>query len=169
MGTDAAAIRDGVKARAPVRAVATYLITIAVLVSALWLAEEVAALLHGTLPPSVVQFETPTNIVHVFDLALVLPAMVIAAVLLLRDRPWGYVLAGLLLVKASTIGLWVAVMIWFSARAGIATPPAYTAFFLALTIAGAGLMWAFLRRIELSPDEHPAESALAIGSGRTTG
>lgn len=168
LGTDAAAIRDGVKGRAPVRAVATYLITIAVLVSALWLAEEVGALLRGAVPASVVQFETPTNIVHVFDLALVLPAMVIAAVLLLRDRPWGYVLAGLLLVKASTIGLWVAVMIWFSARAGIGTPPAYTVLFVALTIVGAGLMWAFLRRAAPVFDENETEPPVAISGERIT-
>lgn len=147
LGTDAAVVRARAT-RVPVRSVAAYLIAIAVLVSALWLREEVAALLSGTVPPSVQQFEAPTNIVHVFDLGLVLPAMVIAAVLLLRDRPWGYVLAGALLIKASTIGLWVAVMIWFSARVGVGTPPAYTAFFLALTVVGVALSWVFLAGIE---------------------
>jgi hypothetical protein len=102
-----------------------------------------------------VQFGTPTNIVHVFDLALVLPAFVLAAVMLLRGRPWGYVLAGMLLVKASTVGLWVAVMIWFSARQGIGTPPAYTALFVALTLAGVALSWRFLARIDArSPAPH---------------
>lgn len=147
LGTDAAAVRFRA-ARVPVRAVAIYLIVIAVLVSAIWLKEEVGSVLSGAVPQSVREFETPTNIVHVFDLGLVLPAMTIAAVLLLRDRPWGYVLAGMLLVKASTIGLWVAVMIWFSARAGIVSPPGYTTFFLTLTVVGVALSWAFLRGIE---------------------
>ena len=146
LGTDASAVRSHAR-RVPVRSVAAYLIGIAVLVSAIWLREEVGSLLRGTVPLSVQQFEAPTNIVHVFDLGLVLPAMVIAAVLLLRDRPWGYVLAGLLLVKASTIGLWVAVMIWFSARAGVGTSPSHTAFFLALTVVGVALSWVFLARI----------------------
>ena len=114
--TDAERIRAGVAGRPAVRPVAVYLIVIAVIVAALWLAEEVRALLSGTVPPSVVLFESPTNIVHVFDLGLVLPALLLAAVMLLRDRPWGYVLAGVLLVKAATIGLWVVAMIWFSAR-----------------------------------------------------
>jgi hypothetical protein len=113
-------------------------------VAALWLAEEVRALLSGTVPPSVLLFESPTNIVHVFDLGLVLPALLLAAVMLLRDRPWGYVLAGMLLVKAATIGLWVVAMIWFSARRGFATPAAYTGFFVLLTAIGAGLAWWFL-------------------------
>ena len=145
--TDAALIRDAARGRVPVRGVATYLIGIGILVAALWLGEEVGAVLQGIVPPSVVQFEAPTNIVHVFDLGIVLPAFVIAAVMLLRDRPWGYVLAGTLLVKASTIGLWVAVMIWLSARQGIGSPPAYTAFFVALTLGGVALSWVFLARV----------------------
>ena len=140
--TNALQIRAGLAGRAPVRSVAAYLMLIAVLVAAMWLAEEVGALLGGTVPPSVVQFETPTNIVHVFDLALVLPAMVLAAVMLLRDRPWGYVLAGMLLVKATAIGLWVVVMIWFT-REGFGAPAAYTAFFVLLTAVGGLLAWRF--------------------------
>lgn len=163
VGTDAAALRDRMHGRAPVRLVAAYLVTIAVLVAAMWLEEEVGALLRGAVPASVVQFETPTNIVHVFDLALVLPAFVLAAVMLLRGRPWGYVLAGMLLIKASTIGLWVAVMIWFSARQGFGTPPAYTAFFVALTLAGVALSWDFLAQIDPRPRAKHESGALTIG------
>jgi len=69
-GTDAARVRAGLGGRVPVRSVAAYLIAIAVMVGALWLMEEIGALLRGAVPPSVLQFETPTNIVHVFDLAV---------------------------------------------------------------------------------------------------
>jgi hypothetical protein len=167
VGTEAALLREAAKQRAPVRSVASYLILIAVMVASLWLAEEVGALLRGTVPPSVVQFEAPTNIVHVFDLGIVLPAFVLAAVMLLRGRAWGYVLAGMLLVKASTVGLWVAVMIWFSARQGFGTPPAYAALFVVLTVAGVALSWVFLARIDSRP---PATHELACsdaGRART--
>lgn len=158
--TDAALLRERAQ-RAPVRSVAGYLILIAVMVAALWLTEEVGALLRGSVPASVVQFEAPTNIVHVFDLGIVLPAFVIAAVMLLRGRPWGYVLAGMLLVKASTVGLWVAVMIWFSARLGFGTPPAYTAFFVALTLVGVALSWVFLARIDSRVPMDTSSSAIS--------
>jgi len=151
MRTDAARIRDAAHGRVPTRSVAAYLIAITTMVAALWLGEEAGALLRGTVPPSVVQFQAPTNIVHVFDLGIVLPAFVLAAVMLLRDRPWGYVLAGVLLVKASTIGLWVAVMIWLSAQRGFGSPPAYTAFFLTLTLGGVVVSWRFLGRIDAEP------------------
>lgn len=162
-GTDAVALRDRAHGRAPGRSVAAYLITMAVLVAAMWLPEEVSALLRGAVPSSVVQFETPTNIVHVFDLALVLPAFVLAAVMLLRGRPWGYVLAGMLLVKASTIGLWVAVMIWFSARQGFGTPPVYTAFFVAMTLVGVALSWGFLAQFDSRPPVTHDSAAVTTG------
>ncbi len=142
--TDAAQVRAALTAPLPVRLVAAYLTGIGVIVAAMWLGEEVRALVSGTIPSSVLQFETPTNIVHVFDLGVVLPAMILAAVQLLRRRPWGVVLAGMLLVKASTIGVWVIAMIWLSAREGFRSPPVYTLFFLALTAGGAALAWRFL-------------------------
>lgn len=160
VGTDAERVRAGIAGRPAVRPVAVYLIVIAVLVAALWLAEEVRALLSGTIPPSVVLFESPTNIVHVLDLGLVLPALVLAAVMVLRDRPWGYVLAGMLLVKAATIGLWIVAMIWFSARRDFATPAAYTGFFVLLTAIGAGLAGWFLAGLA------PQREAVGVPRGR---
>jgi hypothetical protein len=144
-GTDAAAVRAALAGRAPVRAVVGYLAVVAAVVGVVWLAEEVRAIVTGTVPPTVQQFGTPTNMVHVLDLGVVLPAMVVAAVLLRRDRPWGYVLAGVLLVKTATIGLWVLAMIWFSARAGFPTPAAYILLFALLTAFGGALAWRFLR------------------------
>lgn len=148
MATDPERLRASFAAPPPVRPVAVYLVVVAVLVAAMWLVEEVGALLRGVVPPSVLQFETPTNIVHVFDLAIVLPAMVVAAVMVWRDRPWGYVLAPVLLVKTATIALWVVAMIWFSARRGYPTPAPSTALFVALAAVSAALAWWFLRRLE---------------------
>lgn len=165
--TDAARIRAGVATGAPVRSVAAYLIAIAVMVAAMWLAEEVGALLRGTVPPTVLQFEAPTNIVHVFDLGLVLPAMVLAALMLLRDQAWGYVLAGTLLVKATSIGLWVVAMIWFSARRGFTTPAPYTGFFVLLTVIGGVLTWRFVRALKRAPDSVLQHASLTLNQATT--
>jgi hypothetical protein len=169
-GTDPAHARAAFGTRAPVRSVAAYLIAVAVIAAAMWLAEEIRALLSRTIPASVTEFETPTNVVHVFDLGVVLPAMVLAAVLLVRGRPWGYVLAPVLLVKATTIGLWVAAMIWFSARAGFAVPAAYTAFFVVLAAIGAWLGWRFFTaRDDRAPRVTPRfrSAAMAPPTGAT--
>jgi hypothetical protein len=149
-GTDPGPVRTALAGRAPVRSAVAYLVGVVVAVGATWLAEELRAAWTGTLPPTVQQFGTPTNMVHVLDLGIVFPAMGLAAVLLVRDRPWGYVLTSVLLVKAATIGLWVLAMIWFSARAGIGSPPAYIALFALLTVAGGALAWRFVSRLALA-------------------
>lgn len=142
--TDAMGLRAAFVTRPPVRSIALFFFITAFLVSVLWLSEEVLALVRGEVPPSIVQMDSDTNIVHVFDLGVVMPAFVIAAVLLLRDRPWGYVLAGLLLVKAATIGLAVVAMMWFMARAGFEVVVPYAVFFVALTASAVGYSWRLL-------------------------
>jgi hypothetical protein len=83
-------------------------IAIAAVFAALWLSEVVPAVAAGTTPPSVADYGLLTNPVHVLDLALVLPALVVAAVALLRRRPLGYVLTpvllGLAMLMAVAIG-----------------------------------------------------------------
>lgn len=142
--TDARALRATLVTTRPARPIARFLFITAVLVSALWLSEQIVALLRGAAPPTLAQMETGTNVIHVFDLGVVMPAFVITAVLLWRDRPWGYVLAGLLLVKAATIGAAVLAMMWFMARAGFPVVGAIAVFFAALTVSAIAYAWQLL-------------------------
>jgi hypothetical protein len=149
--TDPAAVRAALIGRVSPKLTAGYLIAVAALVGALWLGEEIGAVANGRIPDSVIEFGTPTNIVHVFDLAVVLPAMIVSAVLLLRDRPWGFLLSGVVLVKATTITLWVLLMIWFSSQRGVEVPLAYTALFAGITIASVGLTWRYVGGMLAAP------------------
>ena len=145
--TDAAALRAALITTRAARPMARFFVITACLVSALWLGEEIMALVRGELPPTLVQLETPTNVVHVFDLGIVMPAFVIAAVMLWRDRPWGWVLAGLLLVKAATIGLAVLAMMWFMSRAGYPVVAPMAVFFAALTLSATAFGWQLQRAV----------------------
>lgn len=160
--TDAERVRAAFSAHAPVRPAATYLIVVAVMVSAIWLFDEVSALWSGVAPPSIQDFDAPTNIVHVFDLGVVLPALLVAGVLLLRRHAWGYVLAGMLMMKSTAIGMWVLAMIGFSSRQGYPAPIEYTVFFLALTAAGGVLTWRFLGALEAERHAAPAAAAAEV-------
>jgi hypothetical protein len=142
--TDPVELRAAFVTRPSARPIAWFLGLTAVLVSALWLTEEVMALVRGVVPPTIVQMESDTNVVHVFDLGVVMPAFAITAVLLWRDRPWGYVLAGVLLVKAATIGLAVLAMTWFMGRAGFAVSVPMAVFFFALTASAVAYGWRLL-------------------------
>lgn len=164
--TPVAEIAAGFAPRTPVRATAVYLTSVALLVAAVWLVEEIGATVSGATPPSLAQLQVPTNIVHVFDLGLVLPALVGASLLLLRRHAWGYVLAGVLLVKTTAIGLWVVAMIAFSAVDGFDVPIELIVLFVLLTVIGAAISWRYLAALEpVRPEsgeasgEHSREAA----------
>lgn len=84
-------------ARAPVKVTAVLLLLIALGTAYHWLAEIVPALLSGQAPQSVRDAGSFTEPIAVLDLAFGAPASMIAAVLLLRRKPLGYVLGPVLL------------------------------------------------------------------------
>lgn len=69
------------------------LVLLGVLFATLWLSQIGSDLLAGDASRSAVGWKVPTNPVHVLDLALFLPAVVSAGVLLLRRHPLGYAAA----------------------------------------------------------------------------
>lgn len=82
---------------APVRTVAGLLFGTGALFAFLWLAEILPAMARGETPASVTVAALPTNPVHVMDLAIILPAHIAAAALLLQRRATGEMLATILL------------------------------------------------------------------------
>jgi hypothetical protein len=63
----------------------------------LWLAEILPAVLANEMPRSLADAGLPTNPVHVIDLSVFLPGVLITGVLLLKQRPLGYLLTPVLL------------------------------------------------------------------------
>ena len=79
-------------------------IAVAVLFGALWLSELVPATLSGEVPASVVEAGLWVNPIHVIDLAVLLPAMLLAGRLALRGEAAGAFLVGPLLVFSVLMG-----------------------------------------------------------------
>ncbi|MGF1470399.1 MAG: hypothetical protein ACFB50_01500 [Rubrobacteraceae bacterium] len=106
---------ESIKARfsrgTPVKAASIFLVVLAALFYFTWLGETVPALLTGEVPQSAIDSGTPTNGVHVLDMAWILPAILIAAVLLWRRRALGYVLAGAVLTFGTLIVVAVMAMV----------------------------------------------------------
>ena len=91
----------GFSARTPVRAAAAVLAVLAVALGGMWLAVCVNYLVTGSVPTGSALVETDT-VVHlgiVLDLTVLVPLYLVAALLLWRRRPWGFVLATLVLVS----------------------------------------------------------------------
>lgn len=83
--------------------VAWFLIVVAAVFALLWLIQDVPEMVAGTTPDSLEEYGLLTNPVHVLDLALFLPAAMLAGVLLRRGQAWGYVLAPVVLTAMASI------------------------------------------------------------------
>lgn len=142
---DTTAIAGAFDETTPRRAVAAFLTMIGLLLAALWLGQIGAFLVSGALPAGVVAAGGGPYYVYAFDLGLILPLAALGAVWLWRRRPWGYVLASYILVKATTMGLALLAMNWFGLLAGVPTDPAaLLGFYTFLAAGGLGLsVWFF--------------------------
>jgi hypothetical protein len=99
-GVDAEAVHARVKATAPRRFVAAYFIGTVLLLTFIW----------GTAVVNAIVTKTPDEgtLIYVTDLAFVLPVFALGGVWLWQRQPWGDLLAGVMLVKAVTLGLSIA-------------------------------------------------------------
>ncbi|MGZ3638066.1 MAG: hypothetical protein ACXVCX_09555 [Ktedonobacterales bacterium] len=117
---DPAKIRAAVRPTLPRRTIALYCALVGLFFLAAWLGQIVPATLQGTVPEPILLAKTPTSAVHVQDLAVVLPVYFLTAVWLWRWRPWGFVLAPIMLMLADVMLLALLAMGVFSAQAGTA-------------------------------------------------
>jgi hypothetical protein len=117
-----------------------WLVVVGVLFGLLWLAEDLPAVLHGAAPASLVETGLFTNPVHAIDLSFVLPAHVIAGVLLWRRTRAGLVYGPVVLafgvLMAASIG---GMLVVIAMRGGVALLPVIAAM-IAVTLATAALL-----------------------------
>jgi hypothetical protein len=120
---DRAAIMHGLLSRQRsqrvVKIIGAFLLLTAAMFYYLWLSETVPALLSGGVPQSVTANGLPTNPVHVLDMAILLPGLILTTLLLWRQRPLGYVLAGAYMTFAILLGVALVAMVIFIGRAGM--------------------------------------------------
>jgi hypothetical protein len=133
---DTTAIAEAFDETTPRRAVTAFLALIGLLLAALWLGQIGAFLVSGALPAGVVAAGGGPYFVYALDLGLILPLTVLGASWLWRRRPWGYVLASYILVKATTMGLALLAMNWFGMLAGVPADPLPLLGFYTLLAAG---------------------------------
>lgn len=163
---DAAALKRSVGDHST-RPYVVYQLLLAGLVAALWLSEDLPAVLTGRVPESVAAVGLPVNPIHSLDLGVVLPAFVVSALLLRRGRAWGYAFTGILLVKGTTLGLALLSMIAFMLRDGQSVALPEVVVFGALSLAGLSLTARFLLAVD--GNEATTEAVTGTGTGRPAG
>jgi len=108
--------------RAPAVATAILFLVIVAGAAIHWVQETGPAVFAGSAPQDVREFGHLTDVPAVLDIAFVLPALTITAILLLRRRPLGFVLGPVLLAFNLLLALLImsipAVLVWRSRETG---------------------------------------------------
>ena len=80
-------------------------------------------MVSGTTPEALQEVGLPTNPVHVLDLAVFLPSVLAAGVLLAKRHAWGYVLTPIVLVAMAFLGLGIVSLMIVMAASGLDAAP----------------------------------------------
>lgn len=108
----------------------------------------------GRIAPTVLSNEIPLleNVTSMFiqamDLAIVVPACILAGVLLLRKAPWGYLLASVSLLKFLTLGIAVSLMSLNMARVGVPESLPIMVVFITLALVNLIMVTFLLKNIQ---------------------
>jgi hypothetical protein len=102
---DADRVKASFDSAAPVRSTSILLIALGAAFYLLWLSAVISASLDGTTPQELRQTGLVSNPVHVLDMAVFLPAMLLAGLFLAKRRGLGYLLAPTVLAAAILFSL----------------------------------------------------------------
>ncbi|MGB3632522.1 MAG: hypothetical protein WA982_00625 [Rubrobacteraceae bacterium] len=143
--TDFAGIKARFSRETPAKAASIFLVVLAALFYFMWLSETIPALLAGEVPQSVTDNGTPTNAVHVLDMAWILPAMLLSSFWLWKRRALGYTLAGVMLTFGTMIVLAVMAMVVSMSLLGQAVAIGQAAIFAIVAAVILGMLAWYLR------------------------
>ncbi|WP_145962587.1 hypothetical protein [Bellilinea caldifistulae] len=117
----------------------------AVFISLAWLWRIAPTFTPGSIPA----LENTTSMfIQAMDLGLIVPLCVLSGVLLLYRKPWGYLLASVVLIKFLTMGTAVSLMALNMARLGVSVSAVELVVFPAMAIANLVMVSLLLRNIK---------------------
>jgi len=133
--------------RLPRRAIAVFMLLLGAALAGLWLMQIVPALAAGTPPAMLADTVTQSLVVQALDLGVIVPLSVAGGIALWQGTGLGYLLSGLVLTKAVTMGPALLSMAAFLSTAGIPVAPPMLAFAGLVTAAGGYFAWRYVRSL----------------------
>lgn len=131
--------------RTPNRATGIFFIVIAALFYMLWLKDVVPAIMSNSVPASVTDNDLLVNPVHVLDIAVALPGLVVTGLLLFKKHPLGYLFAPIYLVFTILLALALIAMVVAVKQKGISEDISIAGIFVVLAAISAAFLYQFLR------------------------
>jgi hypothetical protein len=122
-----------------------FLIFSGAMVALMWVKMIVDSLLTGIAPAALESYTT--LVIQALDIGVVFPAMLIAGILIIKGKEWGYALVSILLIKASLMGTALLSMIFFMAQNGVIPATGQVIFFAIITVSGILISISFYSKI----------------------
>ncbi len=113
----------------------------------LWLSDIIPHLLAGTTPQSLAEIDLPANVVHVFDLSILLPGLILSGVWLLRKQIYGFLFAPMLSIFGLFMALSLVSMVVFMVGAGWTSDFSPAIIFTVLAIINGILSYIYLKAL----------------------
>lgn len=118
---DPVRVRQAFSERAPTTLTGGFAVLIGAAFYLLWLSEVIPAMFADGAPEFLREVGLPTNPVHVLDMGLLLPAVLLAGVLLIKRRSWGYLLVPAVLGGLILLGVGIVAVVAVLAYRDVAT------------------------------------------------
>lgn len=140
-------VQNWFKDNIPTQSISIYFFVIALFFYFLWLKDIMPAILENTIPHSVKNYDLLVNPIHVIDLAIALPGLLITAYLLMKRNSWGYILAPFFLVFTVILALALAGMAVMLKVKNISDDLTVAGIFLVLALISTIFLLIFLKRM----------------------
>ena len=141
-------VENWYKQKTPSKIFPIYLILVALMFYVLWLKDVVPAVLKNSVPPSVSDYDLLVNPVHVLDISVALPGLIVIAFLLLRKKRLGYILTPISLVFIIILAVALTGMALMLKIKGISEDFSLAGIFLVMAVISSVLLCVFLRNLK---------------------
>jgi hypothetical protein len=148
IGLHMSSLQPHIVGNSKARPVSIFLLVLAFLFYLLWLSQDIPALLTGKIPSTVTENGLLTDPVHVLDLGLLLPAMIITSISLWRGKLLGFLFAVPLLVFSVLTGMGILATFLIMSSQGMPASLGVELFFAVIIVVSLVLSVLYLREVK---------------------
>ena len=130
------------------RSTGVFLIVIAVLFYFIWLSELIPSINQNVTPKSVIESGLLINPVHVLDLAICLPALLLTGIALIKKRSIGFLLAPAMLIFCIFMAIAIAAMVLVMKSKGLDTDFVLFTIFGIITVISIFILVRYVRTLK---------------------
>lgn len=146
MGINIKNLPASFKKTLPVKLLSGFLILIGTAIGLMWVGLILPPLMEGMVPPELEHYTT--LVIQALDLGFVVPVSILAGILLLKRKPFGYLLSSVMYVKGITMLTALTAMIIGQSSAGVQLDPVEIVIFPLFNLTAIYLFILLIRNVE---------------------